>query len=576
MGRVVVKRENIILFIIGTVFSLYFVAIIYLLYGVKTKFLFEAITRNRLLLISLVLLFVIMFFLFIYNIMRVIIDRMNDREGSKFRLRLTLLLLLVTLIPIVPLSIISNKLISQSINLWFLVDIEHSLVNALEVSKELYGKFAGESLQELERTCEGCTLEEMGTRTFEDIDGVVQISDAGDMESVLIQDTMLLEAIREISESGDLPTDSWKRIVSGEHEYLLVSAPGPADSSYFLLREIPDYIRTYTTSISTGLQNYRTLKIFREPIRLFIFLFYLVITMPFVLLSFYLSLIISRQVTVPIRELALGTQHVAEDDLDYTISVSAKDELKLLIDSFNRMTHDLKLNKELLKHSERSAAWRDIARRIAHEIKNPLTPIKLSAERLLKQYNRDDSYRDLLAKGIQTIIMEVENLTDMVNEFSHFSRFPETMLGKHDIIRIIEDIVEFLRNSHQGIDFQFSHVEDQMYLLVDGAQIRRAILNVTYNSINAIRGSGVVSIRCYPSQSVGKEKDKYIVSISDNGRGIDETIRDKIFDPYFSANGEGSGLGLAIVEKIVLDNRGRIWFESEPGNTTFYMEFQRA
>jgi nitrogen fixation/metabolism regulation signal transduction histidine kinase len=198
MGRFVVKRENIILFIIGVVFSLYFAALTYLLFGVETRFLFESITRNRLLLISLVLLFVIMFFLFIYNIMRVIIDRMNDREGSKFRLRLTLLLLLVTLIPIVPLSIISNKLISQSINLWFLVDIENSLVNALEVSKELYGKFAGESLQELERTCEGCTLEEMGTRRFENIDGVVHITDTGRIESILVHDKMLLEKILEI------------------------------------------------------------------------------------------------------------------------------------------------------------------------------------------------------------------------------------------------------------------------------------------------------------------------------------------------------------------------------------------
>jgi nitrogen fixation/metabolism regulation signal transduction histidine kinase len=93
-------------------------------------------------------------------------------------------------------------------------------------------------------------------------------------------------------------------------------------------------------------------------------------------------------VTVPIQELARATRYVAEDNLDYAIEVDAKDELRLLIDSFNRMTHDLKLNKELLKHSERSAAWRDIARRIAHEIKNPLTPIKLSAERLLKQYRR--------------------------------------------------------------------------------------------------------------------------------------------------------------------------------------------
>jgi two-component system nitrogen regulation sensor histidine kinase NtrY len=572
----VVRRENIILVTIVTIFIIYFAAVTYLLFGVKTQFLLESITRNRLLLISLILLFVIMFFLFIFNIVRIISDRMKNREGSKFRLRLTLLLLLVTFIPIVPLSVISNRLISQSINLWFLVDIENSLFNALEVSKELYGRLARESVQELERTCRGCDLEEIGERTFEHIDGVVRFTERGEVESVLVNDPVLLGSIREIHEAGDLPSDSWKRIESGESEYLLFSIPGSGDAPYFLLRRIPDYIQSYTTSISTGLQSYRTLKVLREPIRVFIFLFFLVITMPFVLLSFYLSLVISRQVTVPIRELALATQHVAEDDLEYRISTVAKDELRILINSFNRMINDLKLNKELLKHSERSAAWREIARRIAHEIKNPLTPIKLSAERLLKQYNRDDPYRDLLAKGIHTIITEVENLTDMVNEFSHFARFPETRLKKYDIIPVIEDIVDFLKNSHPLIDFQFSHSEDRVYLLVDGAQIRRAILNVVYNSINAIQDNGTVSIRCYPSQRVGLEKDSYVIAVSDSGSGIDETIKERRFEPYFSMNGEGTGLGLAIVERIVLDNRGRIWFESEPGKTTFYMEFQRA
>ncbi|MCK4924236.1 MAG: ATP-binding protein, partial [Spirochaetes bacterium] len=112
--------------------------------------------------------------------------------------------------------------------------------------------------------------------------------------------------------------------------------------------------------------------------------------------------------------------------------------------------------------------------------------------------------------------------------------------------------------------------------LVDGTQIRRAILNVIYNSINAIGKSGVISIHGYPSEDKGSEREKYTLSISDNGVGIDAEIRERIFDPYFSTSSEGSGLGLAIVEKIVLDNGGRIWLESEPGKTTFYMEFQRA
>jgi len=570
-----VNRQNIFLIIIIGVFTLYFSAITYFIFSVDPISFFESITQNRILLLSLILIFATMFFLVIYNSVRIIIDRLRNREGSKFRLRLTLFFLLVTLIPIVPLSLISNNLISRSIDLWFVRGVEGSLVDAIEVSKELFKKYAEGGQREWRMRCKGCDLDTLQDMEFESIDGIVHVDVSGNFEAVHFDDTNAIHMMRDLYDAGELPTVSWKRLAVPDMEYLIF--PAETDG-YYLLRKIPAHIQEYTGSISTGLQNYRTLKIIRKPIKLIVILFFVVITMPFVLLSFYLSLIISRQVTVPIQELAKATQHIAEDDLDYSIKVRAKDELKLLIDSFNRMTRDLKLNKELLKHSERSAAWRDIARKIAHEIKNPLTPIKLSAERLLKQYERDDRYREVLSKAIGTIIAEVENITEMVNEFSHFARFPDTRLGKHDIIAIIDDILAFLKDAslNRDLQFEFTHEESNVYLLVDSMQVRRAILNVIYNSINAIEKSGVISIHGYPSKDVAGDGEKYVLSISDNGVGIDPEIADRVFDPYFSTSSEGSGLGLAIVEKIVLDNSGRIWLESEPGKTTFYMEFKRA
>jgi len=295
--------------------------------------------------------------------------------------------------------------------------------------------------------------------------------------------------------------------------------------------------------------------------------------LPFVPLSFYLGLIISEDVTNPIRELVIATQKVANDELEYRVETEAKDEWKQLIESFNKMTEDLRINKELLKHSERTAAWQDIAQKIAHEIKNPLTPIKLSAERILKVYKRDKKYGDVISKGLKTILTEVDNITDMVNEFSRFSSFPSSKLERHDIIPVLEEIYNFLRVTYKNIKFSFSHRDKSIYLLMDKYQLRRAFLNIIYNSINAIKDGGKIDIHGY--KSTGK-KDRYTIAITDNGTGIDDDIKDKIFDPYFSKDGEGSGLGLAIVEKIVLDNKGRIWFESKPGKTTFFMEFLRA
>ena len=570
-----INRSNIFLIIIIGVFTLYFGAITYFLFNVDPISFFESITQNLVLLLTLILIFAVMFFLVLYNTVRIINDRLRNREGSKFRLRLTLFFLLVTLIPIVPLSLISNNLISKSINLWFVRGVEGSLVNALEVSKELFNKYSNEGQREFQNRCRDCDFDALVDMEFESIDGVIIIEDSGAVSALHIDDTPVIGMIRDLYSAGELPATSWKRLPVSNTEYLIF--PARSDNHY-LLKEIPTHIQEYTGTISTGLQSYRTLKIIRRPIKLVVILFYVVITMPFVLLSFYLSLIISRQVTIPIQELARATQRIAEDDLDHAIAVRAKDELKLLIDSFNRMTRDLKLNKELLKHSERSAAWRDIARKIAHEIKNPLTPIKLSAERLLKQYDRNDRYRDVLSKAIGTIIAEVENLTEMVNEFSHFARFPDTKMGKHDIIAIIDDILAFLKDAgiNKDVAFDFTHEEAEVFLRVDSMQVRRAILNIIYNGINAIEQNGAISIQGFPSDDTSEREHTYLLSITDNGVGIDPEIRDKVFDPYFSTTSEGSGLGLAIVEKIVLDNNGRIWLESEPGKTTFYMEFKRA
>jgi nitrogen fixation/metabolism regulation signal transduction histidine kinase len=568
------KRKLIIIFLVSF-FAIYFITTVYFSFVVDPLIVFQSIIEKRLLLITLLLLFSLMLFLVLYNLFQVVRDRIGKKEGSRFRLRLTLFFLIVTLIPVVPLALISNNLISRSINLWFVSGIEDSLMDALEVSKELYGKLTRESVEEWERFCLNCSEEEIKSIGFKTIDGVLSFSKEGDeMRVVFLKDLEVTEYIDQNLKFSDIEPHGWRRINTEKHDYLLTPVKSGAGRRYVLIREIPDNIRNHTAQVSAGLQNYRTLKVIREPAKGIIILLFTALIMPFVLLSFYLSLLISREVTDPIKELVIATQKVAGDDLTYTINLKAKDELKLLINSFNKMTRDLRVNKELLKHSERSAAWRDIARKIAHEIKNPLTPIKLSAERMLKLYDRNDSYREVLKKGITTILREVETITRMVNEFYEFARFPETRLGRHDVVPLINEILDLLKNTHREITFAFNHTTESAFIMIDAAQVRIALLNIIYNSINAVKENGIITISCYPGSGPGN--GSYIIAINDNGTGIDPDIRDRIFEPYFSKDGRGIGLGLAIVEKIVLDNKGRIWFESEPGNTTFYMEFTKA
>lgn len=567
------KRESIVLIGIISVFTAFVISVIYVSFKVEPILLLQAITKNRLLLIILLVIFGVMFVFVLYNLFQIVVDRIKNREGSRFRFRLAFFFLIIASIPIVPLSIVSNNLISKSISLWFVSGIENSLTDAIEVSKELYTKFSEECTEEWEKGCNGCTKEEIAGYQYSAIEGVfIYLDEDKRLESVYHKNRSVITDI-EAFEDLDPEMDRWKRVNINSREYLIVPSRNIELGKVYLVRRIPDSIQGYTEQISLGLQNYRTLKIIRDPIRVIVILFYVVVTMPIVLLTFYLSFSISKDVTVPIKELAIATQKVAADKLDYRVELEAKDELKLLIDSFNKMTEDLRVNKELVKHTERIAAWRDIARRVAHEIKNPLTPIKLSAERILKLYEKNDSYREILAKGINTIITEVNNINDMVNEFNRVARFPDTRLEPTDIVPVIDDIIEFIKTTYRDISFTFYHPEDKIYLLIDKAQIRRAFLNIFYNSINAISEKGTVTVECVRTKA---KQGYYTVSVHDKGVGITDDIKNKVFDPYFSKDGSGTGLGLTIVEKIMLDNNGRIWFESKPGDTTFYMELKQA
>jgi two-component system nitrogen regulation sensor histidine kinase NtrY len=140
----------------------------------------------------------------------------------------------------------------------------------------------------------------------------------------------------------------------------------------------------------------------------------------------------------------------------------------------------------------------------------------------------------------------------------------------------VADIVASLGNTYKHVLFSFHPKEESVYLLVDGEQLRRAILNIVYNGINALEGAaggGAIRVECYTPRG---RKDHFTIAINDNGVGIEDGIKDMIFKPYFSKDGKGNGLGLAIAEKIVFENKGRIWFESGPGSTTFYLEFPKA
>ena len=466
---------------------------------------------------------------------------------------------------------------------------------------------------------------------------------------------------------------------------------------------------------------YRQVEVQRDNLAASHLMTFLMVTLLILLASSWTGLYLARRVTVPIQALAAGTRRISLGDLDHQVETDADDELGVLVESFNRMTRELKRNKEVIEHSnaelmganrdlaeERSliaavldnvaagvisidpqgriltcngaalamlhqdaaevlgrpaaeawadperarlaalvretggavaaattgeavdaaaapglprrltreihlrlggewkvlevkvtpleaaaagggdqfgrvlvledlselikaqqlAAWSEAARRIAHEIKNPLTPIKLSAERVLKRYRQGDpNLGEALEEGVEIIGREVATLQAMVDEFSRYARMPRPHPTPVDVGRLITEILDLYRDLKAGVEVATEIDAALGEVSLDPQQMRRALINLIDNAIEATTAPGRVT--------VGAERaDGHLaIHVADTGRGIPPEARDKLFLPYFSTKGRGTGLGLAIVERIVTDHHGRLRVEdNHPRGTVFTIE----
>jgi len=212
-----------------------------------------------------------------------------------------------------------------------------------------------------------------------------------------------------------------------------------------------------------------------------------------------------------------------------------------------------------LQRAERVAAWREVARRIAHEIKNPLTPVRLSAERLQRKYSDriDGEDSSVFKECTKTIIDQVEVLKNMVNEFSRFARMPVTQPTPNDLNAVIEDSIILYQDAHKDIDFHFDRGNNIPILNIDREQMNRVMINILDNAVAAVSTQGKesrIEISTYYDNGSGKAT----IEVRDNGPGIEPKDKMKLFEPYFSRKKSGTGLGLAIVDSIISDHDGSV------------------
>lgn len=222
--------------------------------------------------------------------------------------------------------------------------------------------------------------------------------------------------------------------------------------------------------------------------------------------------------------------------------------------------------------AQRALTWQEVARRVAHEIKNPLTPIKLSTERILKKWEQKDAdFPQVFERSARTIIKEVDSLRRLVDEFSRFGKMPEIIKSPTDLAAIIEQVVNLYRD-YKGINIKVSMPPDTPLIDMDGEQFKRVLINLFDNAIQAVQAigsSGNIDVRV----NLNMDTNTVYIDVADNGPGIAEEDKEKLFLPYFSTKSGGTGLGLAIANRIITELRGYLRIrDNEPKGTVFTIE----
>ncbi len=674
------------------------------------------------------LLLILLLFLVLRNLVKLLYDRKRKVMGAKLRTRLVIAFVALTLLPSTVLFFFSINFITNSLEFWFNVPIEQALENSVRVGRSLYNRSESNNRFFLERAAYQINAKKMmAPQKRKALNNYIQvIQRAFNLHAIEVYDIntkrityavapeleeipfntisadnlrkeMLPNGVRTITET--IPTGEFVRTIS---TVPFKADLEKADALLVITVLIPPAISENLQSISRGIEEYQQIKLLKKPIQISYYITLSIVALLVVFCAIWFGFYLAKTITIPIMELAEGTRKVAEGDLSFSISVTADDEIGSLVDSFNKMTHDLRVGREQLELSakmlknrnieieeqrqflaivlknvsagvitldaegvvstinksaermlhleaagilnrpyfgilndhhlnlareimdhlsqgpedaidraikatingrtksflvtvnalkddenrsigvvvvfddlteqeqaQKVATWREVARRIAHEVKNPLTPISLSAQRLKRKYvsQIDDP---VFEECTRMIIDHVDLIRNLVNEFSAFAEFPTANPSPCNIRSIIKETVALYREGHHQVEFEFSVTDDiPPRMDLDRQQIKQAMINLVDNAVGAMGEKGRIVI----TLSYDAILKMVRIEVADNGPGISDEDKTRLFEPNFSTKKAGMGLGLTIVSSIVVDHGGRIRVQdNHPNGAKFVIE----
>ncbi len=666
-----------------------------------------------------IIILILLLWLVLRNVGKLFIERRRNVLGSRLKTKLVVSFLSFSIIPTLMLFAISALYINTTFDKWFSIKIQNTLETALEITR-IYYRGADQTASHFAnhiakgtavRLASGRIQKDKLTAYLESQRELLAL-DVVEFYAAPLEERVM--TVRE-SEDWDLPAPRVSLDLldggfggkpgsvihhAGNGDWVRALAPVRLAGSESVLgvivvsRYVPVTLVNKVDEVSSVIQDYKDINPLKYPVKTAYFLILILITLVIIFVAIWIGLFMARELTVPVERLVKGAQMVGAGNLDIVIQSSGHDEIATLVESFNKMTADLKENRERLTEAtrdlerrkiqleailanvgtgvisldqdgrittfnravsqllevppdralgrhyrdalvgeaaallgvfekamnssapmrspevlqlnlkiggttksvaaiatslptgavividdmtslvkgQREMAWREVARRIAHEIKNPLTPIKLSAQRMQRKLgDLTGKEGQLVRECTETIIQHTDELKQMVNEFSDFARMPEVELMRDSLDETIRETLSLYEQAHVDVRFVYRPDATLPDFEFDRDQIKRVLINFFDNAVSAVKDSKLeakkekrieITTQYHASLQIA------VLDFRDNGPGMSDEVRSRVFEPYFSTKSDGTGLGLAIAKRIVADHHGFIRVQSAPGEGT--------
>jgi two-component system, NtrC family, nitrogen regulation sensor histidine kinase NtrY len=277
-----------------------------------------------------------------------------------------------------------------------------------------------------------------------------------------------------------------------------------------------------------------------------------------------LSYFVSQWLTFPLKFITQSLQRTSLTKVNQPLKWKADDEIGLMVKEYNQMLFKLSESKAELEQTQRERTWREIAQQVAHEIKNPLTPMKLTLQQLQRSVNTNASSPEKTEKALSSLLTQVDTLDDIASSFSTFAKMPEPIMQKIELVALVKRIV--LLHSQSG-ELVFSSATKEAFVQGDEQLLGRTFSNIILNAIQSARPGHPQHLKI----GVERKDANYVLTFQDNGKGIEPHVAERIFLSHFSTKKSGSGLGLAIAKQAIEQMHGKIWFETVVGQGTMFI-----